>query len=308
MSGEWTIQGVASFLPDDAAVSVYFPVLSVKKGGGNRLTKGAIPFRAGVKLDSTGRKERTWNVTILFHNNVTEEGLLESPPLYPDRLLQMEAYCESQTTGTLDLPTERKMRVRCETYERIAELSTRDGEVMTIEFVEDNEDDTTATEPMSAQASASKLIEQAVFDADSEGAWCGGWESLTELAAGLEAALNAPSQYLADVNQKAGRVQHAAERVTKTLSDRTTELGQKLQDPQSALIGLKLLTIVDLSSRAKQEGAGKPSTVTRTWAAPTDIYAIAASLNQDPNTLIKLNPTLRDPGYIPARTPVTVLA
>jgi arginine utilization protein RocB len=110
------------------------------------------------------------------------------------------------------------------------------------------------------------------------------------------------------VNQKAGRVQHAAERVTKTLSDRTTELGQKLQDPQSALIGLKLLTIVDLSSRAKQEGAGKPSTVTRTWAAPTDIYAIAASLNQDPNTLIKLNPTLRDPGYIPARTPVTVLA
>lgn len=297
MAGEWDNLQVASFKPDDE-VSVYFCVTAIRKSGGNRLVKGAIPFRRGVKLDSTGPKERTWTVDTVWHNTLIEAGLLESPRIYPERLNEMEKLCEAQVTGTLNLPLERNLRVRVESYDRTLALSLRDGETMSITFVEDNEDDQVTAEQASVKASIQGSIEEASFDAESTGCWSGGLEDLTAFASDLQATMNAPGEAWAGIKQKADRVKDACEKVAKTLTG----------DPDEAPLMISLVDIADTAARAESEGQGSPKTVTRTWPADTDIYAIASSVGQSPEVLLALNVGLPDPGFIPAGTPVVVLA
>lgn len=297
MAGEWDNLQVASFKPD-GEISVYFCVTGIRKSGGNRLVKGAIPFRRGVKLDSTGPKERTWTVDTIWHNTLVEAGLLESPRIYPDRLNAMEKLCEAQVTGTLDLPLERNLRVRVDTYDRSLTMSMRDGETMSVTFVEDNEDDQVTAEDTSVKATIQTSVEDASFDAESTGCWSGGLEDLTAFASDLQATMNAPGEAWAGIEQKADRVASACEKIGKTLTG----------DPDEAPLMSKLVGILDASARAKSEGQGAPKTVTRTWPAPTDLYSIAAELGQSPDALMALNVALPDPGFIPAGTPVVVLA
>ena len=297
MSGEWDNLQVAIFKPDDE-ISVYFAVLSIKETGGNRLVKGVIPFRRGVKLDSTVEKERSWSIETVWHNTITEKGLLDSPRLYPERMNAMLKLAKVQATGTLDLPLDRNLRVRCDSYTRVADRGMRDGEVITFEFVEDNEDDEIAAKQASVKATIQTLVEEASFDADSIGGWNGSFEDLTQFASDLQGLMNAPGDAWAGIEQKADRVAAAADKIEGALTG----------DPDEAPVMAKLVDIADSAARAKSEGQGSPKTVTRTFPAPTDIYTIAASLGQSPSQLLALNTGLRDPGDIPAGTPVVVLA
>jgi prophage DNA circulation protein len=297
MAGEWDNLQVASFKPDDQ-ISVHFCVSGIRKSGGNRLVKSTIPFRAGTRLDSTGRKERTWTVDTVWHNTLVEQGLLESPRIYPDRLNDMEKLCEAQATGTLNLPLERNLRVRVESYDRTVTLSMRDGETMTITFVEDNEDDQVTAEQASVKATIQTSVEEASFDAESTGGWSGGLEDLTEFASELQGAMNAPGDAWDGIRQKADRVKDACEKIGKTLTG----------DPDEAPLMAKLVDIADAAARAPSEGQGAPKSVTRTWPADTDLFSIAAEIGQPAVTLLVLNTALPDPGFIPAGTPVVVLA
>jgi len=297
MAGEWDNLQVASFMPD-GELSVYFCIRSIKEGGGNRLVKGEIPFRKGVKLDSTGQKERTWTIDTVWHNTLTEQGLMDSPVIYPDRMNSMIKLCLVQATGTLDLPLDRNLRVRCETYDRSAEQAMRDGEAVTFVFVEDNEDDAVTSVAASVKAAIQTTIEEASFDAESFGGWSGSFEDLTEFASDLQGAMNAPGEAWAGIEQKADRVKKAADKINKTLTG----------DPDESPVMASMADVIDSAARAKTEGQGDPKTTSKTYSAPNDIYSIAADLNQDPGTLIRLNPTIPDIGDIPAGTPVVVLA
>ena len=297
----WEGLQAASFKPDGEA-EVFFAIQSIEKDGGNRIVKRARPYRPGVKLDSTGRKERTWKIGMIFHNSLSEIGLGDTPAIYPDRLQTLEDYCEAQATGTLQLPLERNLRVRCDSYNRKAEHSFRDGEIFSVTFVEDNEESAVVSTNVSVKATIVTAVEEAIFDAESCGAWENPMLQLKELAAELNGMMAAPGEFLVGIEQRAGVLAKCAQSIKDSLS------GKTLLNPEGSRTQQKLNELIDAAFRAKSQGAGSPKTTTRSWPTPQDIFSIGLELDQDPYELIRLNSSLRDVSYIPAGVPVVVLA
>lgn len=297
----WEGLQAASFKPDGEA-EVFFAIQSIEKDGGNRLVKRARPYRPGVKLDSTGPKEHSWKVSMIFHNSLSEIGLGDSPAIYPDRLQTLESYCEKQVTGTLNLPLERNLRVRCDTYNRRADHTFRDGEIFSVTFVEDNEESAVVSTNVSVKSTIVTAVEEAIFDAESCGAWESPLSQLKDLAAELNGMMSAPGEFLAGIEQKAGVVAKCAKSIKDSLS------GKTLMNPEGSRTQQKLNELIDAAFTAKSQAAGAPKTTTRSWSTPQDIFAIGLELDQDPFELIKLNTNLRDVGYIPAGVPVVVFA
>lgn len=306
----WSAMDPASYKADGGEL-ILFPARSAGERGGNRIARRERPWQAGAKLDAIGSKPDELTIEALFHNDIIEPGLGESPALYPDRLDALVAAFKLGTTATLNLPWKRNLRVKADSWDRRATADdTRGGEVLTVTFITDSEDnlDREAFERVSAKANVNRVAEAATFTMKSIGAWDGSIEDITQFASELQGYLNAPGEYLSAIAHRAKRIRRAVTGLMGALSTAVPGRGQ-LADPEGSNARLQLLELLELAAAAEEEArASLPKTRSVTFARARDIYSIATEVGQDPRVLISINSALEDPGYIEAGTPVLVLA
>jgi prophage DNA circulation protein len=305
-AGLWEGLKPADCKADGGGDPVAFIVVSREKRSGNRLARRDRPYRNGTKLDHVGNKEDEFSVVCVFHNAITEAGIGDDPPLWPDRLNALEAVLASDQVLTLNLPWERNIRCRADNWTRGAIPDVRDGESLTVTFIRDNEDnlDGAAVEHVSPRAVLNRAVDEAIFDAEREGVFVG--ESLSTAVRELQAALAAPGDFRNDIETQSRAVISSIESLQKAIADRR-DGDAKGNDPATALFRQQLAEIRELAARSLDSAnTGLPSYLERRFPALRNIFDIARELEQDASELIKLNPQIPDLGAIPAGTPVRV--
>lgn len=279
-----------------------FPVLDISENGGQRIVAHRRPHRPGAKLESTGEKERSWSVTILFNNSL-QEGVRDGVPLYPQRLRQLLRSFRVPETGTLVLPTTGKVRARPDTYERKETNSERDTATLTCTWIEDNEEslERAALNPPSVVATLVKLAEQTVFSAQRQGLWNDDLVSLTEFASQVEGLLLAPGRAVSDLGSIIKAHRRAVQRMVDAATTAAQDTGGLFAEPRGSETQRQLRILLDRESQAENE---------RTSSRPrpksfvidveeTSIYDVAARVGQDADELMDLNSArIADPFYL----------
>lgn len=303
----WEGLDAATFEVDGEEIEIV--IMSVSQSGGLRLAKRERPYRAGVKLDDTDRKERTYRIEVLFHNDVTEDT--QGEEMWPDRANSFEEALEqSGKVGTLNLPWRRNIRCRCESYERKAGTDQyRGGEIFSVTLTEDNEENLSdSVYDVSVTAGLGSAMETLQFSAEAAGIWDGKIADIVEAAAWLQSLINAPGEYLETILTAARALERACINTKKAL---TTQLEGSNQgsDPAGCSLMDGLTELQDMAGRVGGEAAAKfPATRTRKWNRVRSIYDIATELGQSARDLIAVNSGLEDPTYIEPNTPVQVFA
>lgn len=303
----WEDLGPASYQADGEAV-IAFNVVVLKEKGGIGLVKHKRPFQDGWKLDSTGADGDEFPIDFIFHPDV-DEGDTGTDTIWPDRLEALIKQFKLGKTATLHLPWKRNLRVKAYTWERTADAgANRGGETLSVTFCQDNEDnlDREAFEAVSVKSQLERRADATTFDLDSNGAFDGSIEDITELAANLVGLMNAPGDYAAAIAQQASRVRRAASFLIDSLTSAATGRGQ-LNDPDGARAHQGLLDLLDFAAAAQGEAQEHlPRTITVRYPTDRTIYDIATERRQSARDLISINDALEDPGFIPANTPVLV--
>lgn len=300
-SASWTVAGA----------TYVFPVEAIRESGGNRLVNRERPYRDGAKVDDVGSSPVCWTLTCRF-NNTVQEGNSDSVPLYPTVLNNIIRSFSKHETGDLVVPTIGKVRARAKSYSREDKNDERDSATMTLEFVQDNEDkvDASAFSLPTVRASARVLAESATFSAESDGSFDATIADLNTFADQLEAIATFPSNTLQDVDNQAGIVVGATNRVLNAFTSKSnnpkTKARAMLSDPDASATQRRLVALQDTAGRARAElRANQPSIVRAMFETPLTIFDVAAMIGQDAGQLIALNPAL-DPLNIPANTVVRV--
>ena len=290
---------------------VPIPVKKISARYGNRLVRRARQNRDGAKLDDTGSVETTWTLDADFYNGCKEEGI---PPEdnYPDVLNNFIKSSRVHETGTLTLPTEGKRRCRIESIDRSESFEEIDCGIVTITFVEDNEDSLTAqsfTAP-SARSASRRVAELTTFSAEQNGvSLSDSGAGISELAAEVETLISSPFEYLGDLQAQAARVQALCERLEDVHTSRTSQVGELLATPPGARALRGLIDLRDKAARVVEEKqSAMPRLVPYVVPSQRSIFDIAVQFDQDPTQLIAANPQLGDPLASPPRTVVKVFS
>ena len=295
-----------------AGKTYQFPVETVKETGGNRLVNRERPYRDGAKIDDVGSSPKCWSLSSCFNSTVVGEGGSDSAPLYPDVLNDLLRSFDKHETGDLVVPTIGKIRARAKSYSREEKNDEIDTARVTLEFIQDNEDkvDATAFTLPTVRSSVAALAQATTFSAESDGSFNSTLADLNAMASQLEAIASYPSDTLQDLDNQAGIVVNATNRVLDAFTSKSnnpkTKARAMLSDPDSSMTQRKLTALQDTSARARAElRANEPPIVRAIFDVPLSLFDIAARLGQDANKLIALNPAL-DPFFIPANTNVRV--
>lgn len=311
----WESLPVASWTPKGGA-TLSFPLALSRQSGGNRLVKRARPYRAGVKIDSTGRKEKTWTLNVLFSNSTDEPGLDPNTPLYPDVLNAIVDSFDLQETGDLVVPTRGKFRCRADTYE-ITESATdlRNSAEVQFVFVEDNEDsvDARAISTPTVKGSGKQIAAAAQFDAQQSGLWNVSVTGILDAMNELQGVVNTPGSVIDDTLATAAVLRRNVDRLVSSNSDPNQESRSTFTDPSSSRLTRRLNRMTDMASAAQQESAAtaQSKVTSMTFSVRQSIFDIAAGLKppQDPVALMELNQyRIEDPLSIDPGTVVLVFA
>lgn len=311
--GIWENLGPASFEVDGERV-LFAVFRTAQYEEGLRLVRREVPWVDGEPLDETGLRARSIRVEIPFFNQLLEFDSLNigtDPPMYPDRYRKFLALCRTKKTGNLNLFLERNIRVKAESWPSTLNVEERDGVVVSVTFIEDNEDridGPTQAQQLSARANLASVIQATFTEARKQGAWSDDWAELTRAASQLETTLNQPSEFLDTIDSRASRVEHAVDRVLRT--EQQNRPGKdKLREASGAKLWRLLRALREMAARSVSESRpGRPVVRTRTFEQDISIWQIAAALGQDPDALLVLNPNLQDPNWIAAGTQVRVFA
>jgi prophage DNA circulation protein len=281
---------------------IEFAVVDITESGGQRIVPHRRPHRPGAKLESTGEKERTWNVTLLFNNSLTE-GVVDGVPLYPQRLRQLLRSFKVPETGTLVLPTTGKVRARPDAYERRETSAERDTATLVCTWIEDNEEslERAALNPPSVVATLVKLAEQTEFTAQRQGLHTPELISLTEFASQVEGLLLAPGRAVSDLGSVIKAHRRAIQRMVDAATTAANDTGGLFSEPKGSETQRQLRILLDRESLAENE---------RTSARPrpksfvidvevTSLYEVAARVGQPVDELMDLNSArIADPFYL----------
>lgn len=293
--------------------AVSFPFETLEENGGNRLVPHERLYRDGARIDDTGSRATTYTFAIPVLNSPNHEEGVDGLAQYPDLALKLIEACEVHETGTLTVPTKGPRRCRAETWRRMEDARKVDMAALVITWMEDNEDDADAAAAQAPSAStvASKYAQDAIDACQEWGADSDLLSSLTDFANDLQDLANAPAQYVADIEAKAGNLAAAADRVEATFASTTDEaedeLGTLLTDPQASRAGRMLARVKDVAARAPLEPhSHKGKIITRTFGRDVSIFDVATIVGQNPADLIDLNTQLEDLLHIERDTPVRI--
>lgn len=288
---------------------VPIPVKKIDTVYSNRIVRRARQNRNGAKLDDTGSVETVWTIDADFYNGCMEQGI---PPddNYPDVLNNFIKSSKVHETGTLTLGTEGKRRARIESIRRSESIEEIDCGIVSITFVEDNEDTLTAdsvTAP-SARSVSRRLAEMTTFSAEQNGVSLSDSRTgISELAAAVEELTTSPFEYIGDLQAQAEQVRAACARLEEVHTSRRSQVGELLAVPPGARA---LRGLIDLKDKAAKVVEEKQSSMPRliSYVVPTQrsIFDVAVQFDQDPTALIAANPQIGDPLALPPRTVVKV--
>lgn len=306
----WEQCEVASVKPDGGEALLFPTWESYEITHGLRAACREIPWVDGEQIDSTGTTGERFTVEALFFNDIQQLDPTygQTVPLYPDRLEQLCAIFRQGKTLTLNFMTRRNVRCKALRWVRRGRTDLQGGETLSIEFGVDNENrlDGPVTETVSVKVNLIQRIQDCEFEAERAGSWDSSWEDITKLASQLDEAMSAPSEFRADIAQKAHRVSAACQRVLDSHS-RNIEGRSGLLDCATYPARKGLESIRDMADRAAGETIdGRPKTITRRYSRPMSLYEIATLEGQDPGRVLYLNDQIEDPCWVPANTPVVL--
>jgi hypothetical protein len=308
-NAEWSVGGQTFIIPVEV----------VEEDGGNRLVFRERPFRDGVKIDSTGGKQKTWKLQCLFSNEAVqfdESGVRKGGTLYPDVLESVLDSFDRQETGDLFVPTRGKRRCRANTYSRVETFEERKSARVSLLYVEDNEDnvDAASVQKRTIKGSGLVVVQKAQFDAQGLGLWDGSISQLLEAMNELQGILNLPQTYRDDILGTAGVLLRNIDKTIEAFSDAGQEARDMLTDPFGARLLRRLYALKDEISGAQYEsGTSGRQAKTTGFVMERDgtIFDVASDkrVNQDAQKLIDLNQyRIADPLNIEAGTEVLIFA
>lgn len=295
-------------------LKVAFPVQTIRQDGANRVIERERPYRDGAKLDDTGSKAIRWTFTCTFHNSIQEPGLAEfnsQRNLYPDAMNDLISIFDEGQTGDLDVPTIGRVRAKAADYSRIEDVNIADGAVMTLVFIEDNEDnvDSRSITAPTVNAQGNRLAFKTTFDAQSQSIAGNGLAQLRTAASQLETLLNGPGDALDDIRITANTVRHSIEQVETAYTNAGQAGRDALSDPTSTDAGRALAALNDAALRSANEPRrGRPLVVSVITRDPTNLQDIATVLKQDYFELLDINAELTNALFIPPFTIVKIFA
>lgn len=305
---------VAQWTPDGGE-PIAFSVLKITEQGGNRIVIQDRAYRDGAKLDDTGSVAKTWNMTAMFLNTLSESvnaepnlnNVNQGEALYPDVLNALIESFDVHETGDLVVPTRGSLRARCQSYSRAESFDQRDLAMLDLTFVEDNEDNVGSQMFMapSAAGSAGLIADQTTFSAQSKGMWDGSIQNLNEMTSQLEGLANAPGQYAQDLEQMHKTVMNNVDRVIAAHSDAAVEGRATLSGAESTKVQRNLELIKEVAGQARQAAMqGKSKIITKKYDQRLSIFQIATIENHDAQAMIEINPQIPDLLAISKNTPV----
>lgn len=273
---------------------IAFPIVGqLGEDFGNRIVRHPRPYRRGAKLDSTGAKEREFQVTALFNNTIRESGLSSSRALYPFVLRDLVNSFALQETGTLTLPTVGAVRCRAESGKRIEDVAARHEATLQLVFVEDNEDALARASfaPPTVRASVTKQAEQTKFSGDRSGAHDADLPNLFQLSTEIESLLLAPGRSLADLQGKVRSNRAAMQRILGAQEQLADDVDGETNDPRGSEFYRNLIRLLDNQARAADEKfASRPRV--KSFVVDVDhtsVFEVAARFKQDAGELLDLN-------------------
>lgn len=315
---EWENLPPASWTPKDGS-PIIFPLDSNRESGGNRLILRSRPYRRGVKIDSTGGKEKTWTLEGFFSNDMqledfAEAGLDLSTPLYPDQMNKLIDSFDLQETGDLVVPTRGKFRCRAHTYE-LYEQATEDRNAakVTMVFIEDNEESVGAgaiSRP-TVKGSGRTAATRAQFDSEGLGAWDGSMAQLLDRINELEGILNLPGTTLDDALANANLIRANIRKFIRTFNNSSEAARSMFSGPDGSRLERRLTGLMDSVAGSYRENGKttQPKTTSTSYDRDMSIYDIAADKKQDASALIELNQfRISNPLSIEAGTVVRIYA
>lgn len=297
--------------------AISFSVESIKESGGNRLVFRARPYRDGVKIDSTGGKETTWTLEILWSDSgqMFDEAInAGGARQYPDTMLALIEAFKVQDTGDLLIPTRGKKRCRAHTYDTVENPEPRVAARMTCVFVEDNEDsvDASSFNQPTIRGSGFLAASDATFDAEAVGVWNGTIAGLLDTINQFKGILETPGAVLDEVRSNANAIIGTIRDLLTTFSNEGEDALSMFTDPSSARLARNLNRLMDALSGAVYENGpsvSQPKTASVVYTIDYSIFDIAALVKQDANALIQLNQyRIEDPLHIEAGDEVLIFA
>jgi hypothetical protein len=279
-----------------------FPVISIDESGGNRLARRQRPYRNGAKLDDIGSKEKVWTMEAMFSNRITEPGLEVNGgrALYPDILNELLAMIDlyHDEAGDLVVPTRGPVRARLDDYKRVENADGRDSALLTLVFVQDNEDNVNAASfnLPSVKANSQKVSDDVEESAQEEGAWDTSFQDLAEYAGQLEGLINAPSEYKADYESRAKLVMASVDRVFTAFTQHGVPGRDLLLKPEMEATQRLLTQLKDMVGRETIEARrGRPQLTSVAFSTQRTLMSIAAQYNQPYDDLLEVNSQLENP-------------
>lgn len=268
---------------------IIFPIISIRERRSKRNVHQERTYRPGAKIDSTGWKVRTWTVRACFNNTIIEDGIPETPALYPDVLNQLVASFDQDATGDAILPTQGLRRCRILSYERVEMPEESDEASLDLVFEEDSEDvlDIDSLEVPSVRANTQRLANQTTFSGQSIGSFI---SDLRSNASDIEFLMTSPGRDIQDINNQVLRARRDGRTILRTEQTLGRRIGGFFQDPDSHECQRQIIRNNDMQARAADEkNSDQPRTVEHKVKAQTTLLAIAASLDQDPVLIIQIN-------------------
>lgn len=275
---------------------VAWPLATDQMAGGNRIVEHERPYREGAKLDNTGTKARRWVLQTLYNNTIDEPGVAEingGAALYPDVLQRTIWLLTQRETGALIVPIDGKVRARPIEWQRVHVIEEVDAAVLTITFVEDNEDriDAASFSRPSVSGSLTKLAAGLQLFAESDGVWSADLLSIQELCAELEGLMRSPEEYADAIDAQVGSIRRSLSRLKRATEDRTRSLSVKsvfLAPPLRVLREISRVGDVVGFANEQKKKKDKP----KAWVEvleETTIWKLAAKLGQPADELLKIN-------------------
>lgn len=307
----WLKLGPSSYKAD-GETELFIAWREVGESGGLRVVPRERVWQDSAKLDVTGAMPDTFQLSAVFHNDVSEPEVdTQNIQIWPDLLEALIKQFKTGKTATLNLPWKRGLRVKPMTWERRATSETdRGGEQLTVNFKADNEDnlDREAFEAVSVKATVKRAAEEAVFALEQDGMAGDFVGGILELSADLAGLMNQPAEFAQAIVTQASRLRRAALILIGTYS--TPFPGQdQMNGPDGANARAKLLALLELAAGAEAEARSSlPATRTLLAERRTTIWDIATELGQRARELMSINSAIEDFSLIEKGTAVQVFA
>jgi hypothetical protein len=253
-------------------------------------------FRDGQIVESTGVQNYTFRYTVPFRQGIRRGQYAN---LFTDVLPRFIVACRNRSADTLIDPVLGSFRARVLTFSDETDVNRRDGDDVTVEFIEAPLLNDSAVENENANAVKSQAL---VLDTEVEKV---DWEQVES----PEPTVN-PLSAVAGLGrqiERQGLKLSAALEDTAYRAEQVTDAIDALEDPEAWTIRRSSRRLRDSSlqmAKRAQDPLGNVKTVTQNYGAT--LADVASNFGMTLSELLQLNPALARAPFVAANTAIQV--